>query len=286
MSHWIPFFFNFTGTQSNYFVFKFPSVRLQCHSLLLFVVRFRLVVFVIFLSLQGYSTVVCRVNVTISTVVVGLLVLDDVEKLLSHTITTSSIVDGVEDVLSTRITSVILEFFLHSTSVGFLCRIVLLPANPDSPNPTEDHLYEQENMNQVTRCLLCVCLCHRDHERICVVVCEFTHLDHTCEPGTSFDLRQTENIQKFQMNRGKEQLSLYVTRVDLSPFPPYAFPPSLRLAGMAKKKKLVRGGCESVKKLNFHYNLGWSGGGVKIKGGVEISDMEEPLIFLVCLRVL
>ncbi len=41
MSHFIPFFFNFTTTPSNFCVFKFPSVRLQCHGLLLFVVKLR-----------------------------------------------------------------------------------------------------------------------------------------------------------------------------------------------------------------------------------------------------
>ncbi len=44
ISHWIPFF-QFTTTQSNCFVLKFPSVRLQCHVVLLLVFVFRVSLF-------------------------------------------------------------------------------------------------------------------------------------------------------------------------------------------------------------------------------------------------
>jgi hypothetical protein len=49
-SHWV--------TESLFFVFKFPSGRLQCHPLLFFLVRLRLFVFTIFLPLQGCCEVV------------------------------------------------------------------------------------------------------------------------------------------------------------------------------------------------------------------------------------
>jgi hypothetical protein len=72
---------------------------------------------------------------TISAVVASMLVLDDVELLLSPTMTTSSIVDGVKALLPTGITSVFLESFLHCAIASSLFRSVLLAANPGSPNP-------------------------------------------------------------------------------------------------------------------------------------------------------
>ncbi len=53
------FFFNFTTTLSNCFVFKFPSVRLQCHVALLLVFVFRVSLFPgLFLPVQGDFVVV------------------------------------------------------------------------------------------------------------------------------------------------------------------------------------------------------------------------------------
>ncbi len=67
--------------------------------------------------------------------VAGVIVLDDVVSLLCPTITTSSIEDTDETLLLTGNTSTILESFLHCVIAITLLRSVILPANPDSPNP-------------------------------------------------------------------------------------------------------------------------------------------------------
>ncbi len=66
--------------------------------------------------------------------VAGVIVLDDVVPLLCPTITTSSIEDAVETLLRTGSTSSILESFLHCAIANTLLRSVILPDNPDSPN--------------------------------------------------------------------------------------------------------------------------------------------------------
>ena len=67
--------------------------------------------------------------------VAGVIVLDDVVPLLCPTITTSSIEDDVETLLRTGSTScAFLESFLHCAIASTLLRSVILPDNPDSPN--------------------------------------------------------------------------------------------------------------------------------------------------------
>ncbi len=113
------------------------------------------------------------------------------------------------------------------------------------PTLQEDHLQEQQTRNQVTGC-------------------------HMCH-GSGNSL--TDNPKK-TLSSTPRYRTWSQTDWEHSGLPSFSLscPPLFSLPQKDQtKKNSTGGGCEGVKKLNLYYHFEWSGGNVKIKGGVKLS---------------